>query len=124
MGDLPRIGTDPLVAPKHERPGGSGTEEIRTALAESRRLFASIGLFSAESGDFRIVVSGDSIITRRMRVFREPDFLKLVELLRGSDVSVTNAEILFHYYEDPPTTTSGGTYMRRRYTTFSHAVRK
>ena len=68
--------------------------------------------YSAESGDFRIIVTGDSIITRRMSVFREPDFLKLVELLRGSDVSVTNAEILFHNFEDPPTTTSGGTCMR------------
>ncbi len=69
-------------------------------------------LYSAESGDFQIIVTGDSIITRRMSVFREPDFRKLVELLRASDVSVTNAEILFHNYEDPPTTISGGTYMR------------
>ena len=69
-------------------------------------------LYSAESGDFRIILTGDSIITRKMSVFREPDFLKLAELLHGSDVTVTNAEILFHNYEDPPTTTSGGTYMR------------
>ena len=69
-------------------------------------------LYNAESGDFQIIVTGDSIITRRMSPFREPDFLKLVELLRGSDVTVTNAEILFHNYEDPPTATSGGTYMR------------
>ena len=34
-------------------------------------------------------------------------------MLRGSDdVTVTNAEILFHDYEDAPTTVSGGTYMR------------
>ena len=69
-------------------------------------------LYRAESGDFRIIVTGDSIITRRMSPFQEPDFLKLVEVLRGSDVTVTNAEILFHNYEDPPTTSSGGTYMR------------
>ena len=68
-------------------------------------------LYNAESGNFQIIVTGDSIITRRMSPFREPDFLKLVELLRGSDVTVTNAEILFHNYEDPPTATSGGTYM-------------
>ena len=69
-------------------------------------------LYRAESGDFRIIVTGDSIITRRMSPFQEPDFLKLVEVLRGSDVTVTNAEILFHNYEDPPATSSGGTYMR------------
>ena len=69
-------------------------------------------LYDAESGDFRIIVTGDSIITRSMSVFHEPDFLELVEVLRGSDVTVTNAEILFHDYEDAPTTVSGGTYMR------------
>ena len=69
-------------------------------------------LYDAESGDFRIIVTGDSIITRSMSVFHEPDFLKLVGVLRGSDVTVTNAEILFHDYEDAPTTLSGGTYMR------------
>ena len=69
-------------------------------------------LYGAESGDFQIILTGDSIITRKMSVFREPEFLELVNLLRGSDVTVTNAEILFHNYEDPPTATSGGTYMR------------
>ena len=69
-------------------------------------------LYGAENGDFQITVTGDSIITRSMSVYREPDYLNLVELLRGSDVTVTNAEILFHDYENPPTTISGGTYMR------------
>ena len=47
-----------------------------------------------------------------MSGFRERDFPKLVELLRGSEATVTNAEILFPNHEDPPTTTSGGTCMR------------
>ena len=69
-------------------------------------------LYDAESGDFQIMVTGDSIITRSMSVFQEPGFLRLVELLHGGDITVTNAEMLFHNYEDPPTARPGGTYMR------------
>ena len=69
-------------------------------------------LYNAESGDFQIVVTGDSIITRSMSAFQEPRFLKVVDLLHGGDVTVTNAEMLFHNYEDPPTARPGGTYMR------------
>ena len=69
-------------------------------------------LYEANSRDFRIVVTGDSIITRGLSAFREPGFLKLVEHLHDSDVAVTNAEVLFHNYEDPPSVTAGGNYMR------------
>lgn len=69
-------------------------------------------LYDAESGDFRIVVTGDAIITRRLSAFREPGFSRMVELLHESDVTVTNAEVLFHNYETPPSAVAGGTYMR------------
>ena len=69
-------------------------------------------LYEAESGDIQIAVTGDSIITRSMSVFREESFQKLVEVLHSGDVTVTNAEMLFHNYEDPPTARPGGTYMR------------
>ena len=69
-------------------------------------------LYDANNGDFKIIVTGDSIINRSMTAFREPGFLKLVDLLHDSDVTVTNAEMLFHNYEDPPSAVAGGTYMR------------
>ena len=69
-------------------------------------------LYDANTGDFKIIVTGDSIITRSMSAFREPGFLRMVEHLHDSDVTVTNAEMLFHNYEDPPSVTAGGTYMR------------
>ena len=69
-------------------------------------------LYEAESGDIQITVMGDSIITRSMSVFREERFRSLVEVLHSGDVTVTNAEMLFHNYEDPPTARPGGTYMR------------
>lgn len=62
----------------------------------------------------RIVLTGDSIITRNMRVFREPAYLEMIDLIRSGDVSVTNAEMLFHDFEVAPTAVPGGSYMRAR----------
>ncbi len=69
-------------------------------------------LYEGESGDIRMIVTGDSIITRSMSVFRDRSFMDLVELLHSGNVTFTNAEMLFHNYEDPPTARPGGTYMR------------
>jgi hypothetical protein len=71
-------------------------------------------VYDSESGDITIAVTGDSLITRRMSPFTEPDFLALVSLLRDSDVAVTNAEMLFHDFENPPGVMAGGTYMGAR----------
>ena len=69
-------------------------------------------LYEAESGDISMAITGESLITRGMSVFREPRFTTMREQLHGSDVRFTNAEMLFHNYEDPPTHRPGGTYMR------------
>lgn len=68
--------------------------------------------YQSASGTAEIALTGDSLITRRMSVFSEPRYLELVELLRGADASITNAEMLFHDFEDAPTLAPGGTYMR------------
>lgn len=62
--------------------------------------------------DFRMALTGDSIITRRLSVYQEPEFLQLIELMRSADVAFTNLEMLFHDYEPYPMADSGGTYMR------------
>ena len=59
-----------------------------------------------------MALTGDSIITRRLSVYQEPEFLRLVELVRGADVAFTNLEMLFHDYESYAMNQSGGTYMR------------
>ncbi len=69
-------------------------------------------MYEAESGDISIAVTGDAMISRRMQAFREPDFLGLVDLLRGADISVANLEFLFHNYEDSWQWDGGGTYTR------------
>ncbi len=57
-------------------------------------------------------LTGDSIITRKLSVYREPAFLKLIDLVRGADAAFTNLEMLFHDYEPYAMNESGGTYMR------------
>jgi poly-gamma-glutamate synthesis protein (capsule biosynthesis protein) len=59
-----------------------------------------------------MALAGDSLITRDMTVFDDPDFVGLLAILREADVSITNAEMLFHEYENPPTYVPGGSYMQ------------
>jgi poly-gamma-glutamate synthesis protein (capsule biosynthesis protein) len=57
-------------------------------------------------------LTGDSIITRKLSVYHEPAFVKLIDLVRGADAAFTNLEMLFHDYEPYAMNESGGTYMR------------
>lgn len=59
-----------------------------------------------------LALTGDSIITRRISVYTEPAFTRLIALVRGADAAFTNIEMLFHDYEMFPMNESGGTYMR------------
>lgn len=61
---------------------------------------------------FTMALTGDSIITRRLSVYNETEFLQMIELLRSVDIAFTNLEVLFHDYEPFPMHQSGGTYMR------------
>ncbi len=67
---------------------------------------------SEPDGIFTMALTGDSIITRKLSVYQEPEFLKMIELIRGADIAFTNVEMLFHDYESYPMHASGGTYMR------------
>ena len=46
----------------------------------------------SQGGDITLALTSESLITRRISRFRELLFLRLVEMLRGSDVTFTNAE--------------------------------
>ncbi len=61
---------------------------------------------------FTLALTGDSIIMQRLQVFKEPEFTRLFDLIRGADAAFTNLETLFHDYEMPPAHESGGTWMR------------
>ncbi|NIT96332.1 MAG: hypothetical protein GWN79_13540, partial [Actinobacteria bacterium] len=63
------------------------------------------GTAVARNGDARemtFALTGDAIITRRLSVYDEPDFLEMIELIRGADAAFTNLEVLFHDYEPYP----------------------
>ena len=65
-----------------------------------------------ESSTFTMALAGDSIITRPLSIYHEPEFLELIETIRGADAAFTNLEMLFHDYESYPMHESGGTWMR------------
>lgn len=88
---------------------------ISTAIALSSWLFLNPIAWSQnpnEEDTFSMALTGDSIITMKLSVYREPEFLNMIELIRSADVAFTNLEMLFHDYEPYPMHESGGTYMR------------
>ena len=62
--------------------------------------------------EISFALTGDSIITRKLSVYEEPAFVRVVNLIRNADVAFTNLEMLFHDYEPYAMSASGGTYMR------------
>jgi poly-gamma-glutamate synthesis protein (capsule biosynthesis protein) len=77
---------------------------------------AVVGVLAApaaqQAPEMSFALTGDSIITRRISVYTEPAFTRLIDLVRGADVAFTNLEMLFHDYEPYAMNESGGTYMR------------
>jgi poly-gamma-glutamate synthesis protein (capsule biosynthesis protein) len=85
-----------------------------TFRAFSLLLVAGCAISVESSGQERysMALTGDSIITRRLSVYSEPEYVGMIELIRRADVAFTNIEMLFHDYESYPMASSGGTYMR------------
>ena len=59
-----------------------------------------------------MALTGDSLITRRLSVYDEPEYLEMIELIRSADVAFTNLEMVLHDYEPFPMAESGGTWTR------------
>jgi len=83
---------------------------MRRVFAGFSILFAALGAEPSERYTFAL--TGDSIITRKLSVYDEPEFLSMIERIRSADAAFTNIEMLFHDYESYPMASSGGTYMR------------
>jgi poly-gamma-glutamate synthesis protein (capsule biosynthesis protein) len=66
------------------------------------------------AGEITLVLAGDAILNRKLRVYDEPEFLGLRDLVRGATAAFVNLETLFHRYEPEimPASESGGTYMQ------------
>lgn len=69
--------------------------------------------YEEDGGDVVMAFAGDALVGRRLDRHREPDFHAVGDLLRGADVTISNAETLFHDYEGTPVPDSGpyGTYV-------------
>jgi poly-gamma-glutamate synthesis protein (capsule biosynthesis protein) len=65
-----------------------------------------------QAPEFTFALTGDSIITRKLSVYAEPAFTRIITLIRNADAAFTNLEMLFHDYEPYAMSSSGGTYMR------------
>ena len=59
-----------------------------------------------------MALTGDSIVNRKLSVYDEPEYLAMIELMRGADIAFTNLETVLHDYEPYPMAESGGTWMR------------
>ena len=82
------------------------------AVVVAGALTAGLAAETVAQDRFTLALTGDSIITRKLSVYEEPEFLRMIDLLRGADLAFTNLEILFHDWESYPMSSSGGTYMR------------
>lgn len=66
-------------------------------------------LYNAEAGNLTVTAGGDAMITRKLSVFEEPRFKRLVQLFADSDVGYVNLEMLMHNFEHSPGS-AGGTF--------------
>jgi poly-gamma-glutamate capsule biosynthesis protein CapA/YwtB (metallophosphatase superfamily) len=63
--------------------------------------------YQSERGNFRLAVTGDSLVLRDLSVFAEPEYLELVELIRSADAGFTGLETIFHNWESAAALSSG-----------------
>ena len=73
-------------------------------------LFFVATTLAQDNGEFSLALTGDSIISQRLSPFAEPEFMSMIELLRGADVAITNFESIIHNGKGFPSH-STGTYM-------------
>ncbi|MFW5897087.1 MAG: CapA family protein [Bacillota bacterium] len=66
---------------------------------------------SREGKDITLNLTGDSLITRRLRPYCEPEFVRMLDRIRSVDAAYTNLEGLLTNFEGYPAAQSGGTYV-------------
>jgi len=67
--------------------------------------------YNAEAKRLEVALTGDSLITRRLSTYSEPDFLSLRDLLREADIGFTNLEIVLGEEPDYPAEFCGGNWL-------------
>jgi poly-gamma-glutamate synthesis protein (capsule biosynthesis protein) len=67
--------------------------------------------YDSEKGDFTLALTGDCMLTRRLSVFHEKNFLSLRDILRGADAAFTNLEGTVHTWDEGTPGITQGTFM-------------
>src|SRR5712671_1910293 len=67
--------------------------------------------YASESGDFSIALAGDCMLTRRLSVFDEPDFLALAKIFRDCDAGTANLESVVRRPDEGTPGITQGTFM-------------
>ena len=68
-------------------------------------------LYTAEQGQASLAICGDIMPSRRLAVFREPEFLALREILRSADACFANLESMVVRYGEGTPAIRTGTHM-------------
>jgi poly-gamma-glutamate capsule biosynthesis protein CapA/YwtB (metallophosphatase superfamily) len=66
---------------------------------------------SAGEDEIHIVLTGDSIVNRKLSVYSDPSSTGLFKTIQQADAAFTNFETLVHDYAYPAASVSGGAYM-------------
>lgn len=67
--------------------------------------------YRAERGEISMVLAGDAMPARSLTPFDEPDYLALVELIRGADVAFANLETTIREHDEGTPILTQGTQM-------------
>ena len=68
-------------------------------------------IYESETGDFTIALAGDTMLTRKLSLFKEQRFLALREILRGADAAFANLEGTVHTWDEGTPGITQGTFM-------------
>jgi poly-gamma-glutamate capsule biosynthesis protein CapA/YwtB (metallophosphatase superfamily) len=67
--------------------------------------------YEAEKGNFMLALAGDTMLTRKLIPFKEENFLRLREILRGADAAFANLEGTVHTWDEGTPGITQGTFM-------------
>lgn len=80
-------------------------------MTPSADVSSETGVYASSSGDFSIALAGDCMLTRRLSLFDEPDFLSLVTAFRDCDAGFVNMETVVRNPDQGTPGITRGTYM-------------
>lgn len=56
--------------------------------------------YLSEKGDISMALSGDAMLTQGLRMFSEPEFLRIRDIQNAADVALTNLEMTYHTHAE------------------------